>query len=106
VPWVSTEAAEANRGKSIDEQSAAAAGTAAVSKARPLSQNAYKVKLTSVAVKRALLLAAGQTNATRFRRRKGWTPRVGKPSINNTRIYTAMNGRSCARVSERRFRFR
>jgi hypothetical protein len=72
VPWVSTEAAEANRGKSIDEQSAAAAGTAAVSKARPLSQNAYKVKLTSVAVKRALLLAAGQTNATRFRRRKGY----------------------------------
>jgi CO/xanthine dehydrogenase FAD-binding subunit len=32
-----------------------------VSKARPLSQNAYKVKLASVAVKRALLLAAGQS---------------------------------------------
>jgi xanthine dehydrogenase YagS FAD-binding subunit len=61
VPWVSTEAAEAISGKSIGEQSAAAAGTAAVSKARPLSQNAYKVKLASVAVKRALLLAVGQT---------------------------------------------
>lgn len=61
VPWVSTEAAEAVNGKSIDEQSAAAAGTASVSKARPLSQNAYKVKLASVAVKRALLLAAGQS---------------------------------------------
>lgn len=61
VPWISSEAAEAITGKSIDEQSAAAAGTAAVSKARPLSQNAYKVKLASVAVKRALLLAAGQS---------------------------------------------
>jgi xanthine dehydrogenase YagS FAD-binding subunit len=61
VPWVSSEAAEAISGKSIDEQSAAAAGTAAISKARPLSQNAYKVKLASVAVKRALLLAAGHT---------------------------------------------
>jgi xanthine dehydrogenase YagS FAD-binding subunit len=61
VPWVSSEAAEAITGKSIDEQSVAAAGTAAVSKARPLSQNAYKVKLASVAVKRALLLAAGQS---------------------------------------------
>jgi xanthine dehydrogenase YagS FAD-binding subunit len=61
VPWSSSEAAEAITGKSIDEQTAAAAGSAAVSKARPLSQNAYKVKLASVAVKRALLLAAGQS---------------------------------------------
>ena len=61
VPWVSQEAAEAVRGKPIDEQTAAAAGVAAVGKARPLSQNGYKVKLASVAVKRALLLAAGQS---------------------------------------------
>lgn len=60
VPWVSTEAAQAITGKSIDEQSATAAGAAAVSKARPLSQNGYKIKLASVAVKRALLAAAGK----------------------------------------------
>jgi xanthine dehydrogenase YagS FAD-binding subunit len=60
VPWISEEAAEAVSGKSLDEQTASAAGAAAVSKARPLSQNGYKVKLASVAVKRALLLAAGQ----------------------------------------------
>ena len=61
VAWISQEAAEPIAGKSIDEQTAGAAGAAAVSKARPLSQNGYKVKLASVAVKRALLLAAGRT---------------------------------------------
>jgi len=37
---------------------AASAGEAAVRGAKPLSQNAYKVKLAKVAVKRALLAAA------------------------------------------------
>jgi len=60
VPWVSPEAAQAIAGKSIDERTASAAGEAAVSKARPLSHNDYKVKLAAVAVKRALLAAAGQ----------------------------------------------
>lgn len=60
VPWVSQEAAQAISGKSIDERTASAAGEAAVSKARPLSHNSYKVKLAAVAVKRALLTAAGQ----------------------------------------------
>ena len=60
VPWVSHEAAQAIVGKSIDEGTASAAGEAAVSKARPLSHNDYKVKLAAVAVKRALLAAAGQ----------------------------------------------
>ena len=40
--------------------SAEAAGKAAVSGAQPLSQNAYKVTLARVAVKRALLEAAKQ----------------------------------------------
>ena len=44
-----------------DDETASAAGRAAVGKARPLSQNGYKTKLASVAVKRALLLATGQT---------------------------------------------
>jgi xanthine dehydrogenase YagS FAD-binding subunit len=60
VPWVSQEAAQAIAGKSIDERTASAAGEAAVSKARPLGHNDYKVKLAAVAVKRALLAAAGQ----------------------------------------------
>jgi xanthine dehydrogenase YagS FAD-binding subunit len=60
VPWVSQEAAQAIIGKSIDERTASVAGEAAVGKARPLSRNDYKVKLAAVAVKRALLAAAGQ----------------------------------------------
>jgi len=60
VPWVSQEAAQAITGKSIDEHTTSAAGEAAVSKGRPLSHNDYKVKLAAVAVKRALLAAAGQ----------------------------------------------
>jgi xanthine dehydrogenase YagS FAD-binding subunit len=61
TPWVSLEAAQAIANKTIDEHTASAAGAAAVSKARPLSHNNYKVKLAEVAVKRALLVAAGQT---------------------------------------------
>ena len=60
VPWVSEEAAQAIAGKAVDDQTAGAAGKAAVSKAQALSQNAYKITLASVAVKRALLLAAGR----------------------------------------------
>jgi xanthine dehydrogenase YagS FAD-binding subunit len=58
VPWHSEEAAHALVGKSINEQTADAAGQAAVSIAKPLSRNAYKVQLTRVAVKRAILEAA------------------------------------------------
>ncbi len=63
VPWVSEEAAAAIVGKAIDDKTAAAAGAAAVSKARALSQNGYKIKLAGVAVKRALLAAAGKGGA-------------------------------------------
>ncbi len=58
VPWPSPEAEEALAGKSLTEEVADAAGKAAVSKATPLSRNAYKVQLTRVAVKRAVLAAA------------------------------------------------
>ncbi len=37
-----------------------AAGKAAAEGAKPLAQNGYKVKLVEVAVKRAILTAAGQ----------------------------------------------
>ena len=60
VPWVSQEAAQAIIGKPLNEQSASAAAAASVAKARPLSQNGFKVKLAGVAVKRAILAAAGQ----------------------------------------------
>ena len=42
-------------GKTITAATAEAAGKAAVEGAQPLSQNAYKVQLARVAVKRALL---------------------------------------------------
>lgn len=59
VPWVAAEAAQMLIGKTISEESAAAAGKAAVAGAKPLSRNAYKVQLASAAVKRALLQAVG-----------------------------------------------
>jgi xanthine dehydrogenase YagS FAD-binding subunit len=58
VPWLSPEAEEALKGKSVDEDAAWEAGKAALSKATPLSKNAYKVQLARVAVKRAILRAA------------------------------------------------
>jgi xanthine dehydrogenase YagS FAD-binding subunit len=57
TPWECPEAAQALVGKTITEATAEAAGKAAVTAARPLSQNAYKVQLARVAVKRALLQA-------------------------------------------------
>lgn len=59
-PWDSADAAKALAGKSVTTDSAEAAGKAAVAGAQPLSQNAYKVSLARVAVKRALLDAAKQ----------------------------------------------
>jgi xanthine dehydrogenase YagS FAD-binding subunit len=59
VPWVSAEAAAALAGKTVTEATAQAAGDAAVKNAKPLSGNAYKVQLARVAVKRAVLAAAG-----------------------------------------------
>ena len=60
TPVVSEAAAKALEGKEVTEATAAAAGEAASQGARPLSQNGHKVKLVSVAVKRAILTAAGQ----------------------------------------------
>ncbi len=58
VPWPSREAEQALAGKTVSEQVAAQAGHAAVRKATPLSKNGYKVRLSRVAVKRAILRAA------------------------------------------------
>jgi xanthine dehydrogenase YagS FAD-binding subunit len=60
TPHVASAAASAIDGKEITEESAAHAGKAAAEGAKPLAQNEYKVKLVEVAVKRALLTAAGR----------------------------------------------
>ena len=57
VPWPSPEAEQVLAGKTFVDELADEAGKAAVSKATPLSNNGYKVQLTRVAVKRAVLRA-------------------------------------------------
>jgi len=59
VPWVSAEAVKVLTSKNLSEDLARAAADAALANAKPLSHNAYKVQLARVAVKRAILKAAG-----------------------------------------------
>jgi xanthine dehydrogenase YagS FAD-binding subunit len=59
TPHIAEDAAKALEGKEVTEATADAAGKAATEGAKPLSGNAYKVRLVEVAVKRAILLAAG-----------------------------------------------
>lgn len=58
VPWPSPEADHALVGKPVNKDTAQQAAAAALAKASPLKQNAYKVQLAKVAVKRAILKAA------------------------------------------------
>ena len=58
IPWVSNEASQALAGKTISEETASAAGAAAVANAKSLGRNKHKIQLARVAVKRALLQAA------------------------------------------------
>ena len=58
IPWVSNEASQALVGKTISEETASAAGAAAVANAKSLGRNKHKIQLARVAVKRALLQAA------------------------------------------------
>jgi xanthine dehydrogenase YagS FAD-binding subunit len=59
VPWRAQAAEQALAGKTIDERTAAQAAEAALTGARPMSQNGYKVQVAKTAVKRAILQAAG-----------------------------------------------
>jgi xanthine dehydrogenase YagS FAD-binding subunit len=59
VPWISAEAEEALKGKAITQATAEEAAKAAVAKAKSLGHNAAKIHLARVAVKRAILKAAG-----------------------------------------------
>lgn len=59
VPWVSDEAAQALKGKTISAATAEQAAQAAVAKAKSLGRNTQKIHLARVAVKRAILKAGG-----------------------------------------------
>jgi xanthine dehydrogenase YagS FAD-binding subunit len=59
TPWLSSEAEAALKGLPATEEIAEKAADAALSNAKPLSHNTYKVQLARVAVKRAILKAAG-----------------------------------------------
>jgi xanthine dehydrogenase YagS FAD-binding subunit len=58
-PWLSEAAGKILGGQEITEELAKQAGEAAAQGAKPMSRNAYKVQLVKVAVKRALMKAAG-----------------------------------------------
>jgi xanthine dehydrogenase YagS FAD-binding subunit len=59
TPLLSEAAAKALEGKEVNETTVSAAAEAAAEGARPLNDNAYKVQLLKVAVRRAALLASG-----------------------------------------------
>jgi xanthine dehydrogenase YagS FAD-binding subunit len=59
TPHNAEAAAAALNSQAVTEATATAAARAATQGAKPLSQNAYKLRLVEVAVKRAILLAAG-----------------------------------------------
>ena len=57
IPWLSPEAAQSLKGKSVSVETAQAAAEAALAPAKPLRQNKYKITLAKTAVKRAILSA-------------------------------------------------
>jgi xanthine dehydrogenase YagS FAD-binding subunit len=59
VPWRSPEAERTLAGQPVNQTTAENAARAAVAAAKPLSGNAYKLQLARVAVKRAIMKAAG-----------------------------------------------
>jgi len=59
VPWRAEAAERALAGQRVTDETAAAAADAAVRDAKPMSGNAYKVKIARTAVKRAVMKAAG-----------------------------------------------
>jgi xanthine dehydrogenase YagS FAD-binding subunit len=62
IPWISLGSEHELTGKSVTPETAMAAANAAVASARPLSHNKYKITLAKVAVKRAVLQAAGHSS--------------------------------------------
>jgi xanthine dehydrogenase YagS FAD-binding subunit len=64
TPWRVPRAAALLDGKTPDKELAAKAADAAAEGAKPLSNNAYKVRLVKTAVKRAILAATGNQTST------------------------------------------
>ena len=62
IPWRSLGSEQAITGKAVTPETAMEAAKVAVARARPLSHNKYKIALTQVAIKRAILQAAGQSS--------------------------------------------
>ena len=60
IPWVAKASNDILGNKDITDALAAEAADAAVKDAQPMKENGYKVQLIKVAVKRALLAAAGK----------------------------------------------
>lgn len=58
VPWRAREAERLLEGRRVDAGAAAEAARAALARARPLSENGYKIPVLAAAVRRALLQAA------------------------------------------------
>lgn len=69
LPYRVAKAEAALRGRRLDEESARAAGAAAVDGARPLAKKGYKVPLTQAVVTRALLSLAQAMSVSRIWRR-------------------------------------
>lgn len=63
IPWRAPAAEKVLAGKTITEGVAAEAAHAALDGAKPMSGNAYKVRIAKTAVKRAILRAAGMQTA-------------------------------------------
>ena len=59
IPWRSKEAEDVLTGSAVSVRTAEAAGKAAVQKAQPMADNAYKIKLSENVVKIAVMNAAG-----------------------------------------------
>ena len=59
TPWIATNAEKVLTSKDFSEDLARQTAEAALEGARPLSHNAHKVQLAQVAVKRAIMKAAG-----------------------------------------------
>ena len=60
VPWRARDAERELTGKTISDVVADRAAQVAVSSARPMSQNSYKVQIARAALKRCILAAAAQ----------------------------------------------
>ena len=59
IPWRSAAAEAALAGKPLTEETANLAADAAITGAKPMSRNAYKVRIARTAVKRAIMKAGG-----------------------------------------------